>query len=192
MQPLATRQIEIGFVNRNHFHRGREFVKELAQPLGIISVSLVVAAQENRLGAKALGGADGHGGMDAVLARFVACRRHHAAPVRIGAHHHWLALERRVFELLHGNKKGVHVDVKNLTDQVPGARGLGLGTHPVHIHFSLRSSEAIRACNMRPTCSAIDKMSLAGCSARSFKRQANSTCVSTSACDPKAIERWFK
>src|SRR5207247_10114910 len=40
VQPLATRQIEIGFVNRNHFHRGREFVKELAQPLGIISVSL--------------------------------------------------------------------------------------------------------------------------------------------------------
>ena len=116
VQALAARQVEVGLVNRHHLDHGRELAEDFRDSLRVFPVLFVPAAKEDGVRAELLRLLDGLRGVDPELARLVAGRRHHAAPVRVGPDDDGLALERGVLELFDGDEEGVHVDVKNPTD----------------------------------------------------------------------------
>ena len=72
VQPLGAGEIQIGFVDRRHFHDGRIFREDRGDAVAPLAVELVMAVEEDRLRAKLRGGAQRHGGMDAESSRLVA------------------------------------------------------------------------------------------------------------------------
>ena len=113
VQALGAGEVQIGFVNRNHFDDRRESLENVVDLSGVLAVLRVVPAQENRVRAELFRGANRHRGVDAVFARRVACRRHHASAIRVRAHNHRFSHERRIFQLFDRDKESVHVHMKN-------------------------------------------------------------------------------
>ena len=66
-----------------------------------------------------------HGGMHSELARFIRCRRDHAALVPLSADHDRLAFQRRIEQFFHRDEEGVHIDVEDGA----GEGGLLGGSH---------------------------------------------------------------
>ena len=112
IQALGARHVEVGFVDGGHLHQGRERLQHLVDLVRVVAVALRVAVDENGLRAKLVRRAQRQGRVDAELARRVGCRRDHAALVGPAAHHHRLALERRIEQFFHGDKEGVHIQVE--------------------------------------------------------------------------------
>ena len=79
---------------------------------GVLAVALGVAVDEDGLRAQLVGGAQGHGGVDAELAGGVGGGGDDAALVGAASDDHGLAFERGIEELFHGHEEGVHVDVE--------------------------------------------------------------------------------
>jgi hypothetical protein len=91
-------------------------VEDAEEPVGEGLVDLVVAADEDAVGAEFIGVAEGHARVDAEFAGFVGAGRGHAALVGQAADNDRLARQRRVEEDLDGCEEGVDVDV----DDEPG------------------------------------------------------------------------
>jgi len=72
-----------------------------------------VAIEEDGVGAKLVGSAEWHGGMDAVFAGFVAGGGDDAALCAFAADDDGFAFECGVEEFFDGDEEGVHVDVED-------------------------------------------------------------------------------
>lgn len=57
-----------------------------------------------------------HSRPDTISARFIGRRGNHAASFGPATDYHWLASQFWSKYLLHGNKKGVQIDVQNMAD----------------------------------------------------------------------------
>src|SRR5438552_11050453 len=113
VQSFGTGEIEVGFVNRNHFNDRRKLREDGRDAVAPLSVFFVMAVQENSVRAKPSRSAQRHRGMNAVFPRFIARRGNYAALVRPPAHDYRLATKLRAIEQFHGDEKRVHVDVKD-------------------------------------------------------------------------------
>ena len=92
VQALGAGQVEIGFVDRGHLDLRRKLLQHFVDFVRVFDVALAVAVDEDRLRAEFVGGPQGHGRVDAELARRVGCRRDHAALVGPPADDHGLPL----------------------------------------------------------------------------------------------------
>jgi hypothetical protein len=70
VEAFGAGEVEIGFVNRNHFDDRGEFRKDGGYVVARFGIFFVVAIVENGVRAEASSGAEGHGGMDAEFAGF--------------------------------------------------------------------------------------------------------------------------
>ena len=61
VQPLATGEIKISLIDRNHLDHGREFFEDPVDLARILTVLVMLAAQENRVRAELLRRANRHG-----------------------------------------------------------------------------------------------------------------------------------
>ena len=68
---------------------------------------------KDRLRAHLIGRAQRHGRMDSEFARFVGGGRDYASLIAAAAHHHGLALQTRIEQLLHGYEERIHVQVED-------------------------------------------------------------------------------
>ena len=86
-------------------------------PPGIFAIAFGMSVHKNSLRTKLRRGPQRHGGVHAEIARRIRCRRNHSALIALSADNHRLALQRRIVELLHRHKEGVHINVED------GAKG---------------------------------------------------------------------
>ncbi len=125
VQAGGARHVEIGLVNRCHLHQRRKRSQHSEDFFRALAVAFGMSVDENCLGTHLGRGAQRHGGVHAKLPRRIGSGRNDAALVPLPAHDYWLAFQRGVVELFHGDEEGVHVDVED------GARKGGLlgGSH---------------------------------------------------------------
>jgi hypothetical protein len=93
VQAFGTGEIEISFVDGDHFDDRREFRQDRGNAIAPFGVFFVVAVEKDGVGAKASGGAEGHGGVDAEFAGFVAGGGNDSTLVRAATNHNGLAAE---------------------------------------------------------------------------------------------------
>ena len=113
VEAFGAGEVEIGFVDRNHFDDGRKFREDGGDTVAPFGVFFVVTIEKDGLGAEASRGAQGHGGVDAELAGFVAGGGDNAALVGAATDNHRLAAEFGAVEEFDGDEEGVHVDVED-------------------------------------------------------------------------------
>ena len=112
MQPLGACHVEIGFVDGGHFHYWCELQKHAPHRGRGFSIALGMTFQKNRLRTEPRGLTQWHCRVHAKLARHIGRGGNHAALIGASAHDHGFALQRRIVELLHRDKKGVHIDME--------------------------------------------------------------------------------
>ncbi len=113
MEALGAGEVEIGFVNGDHFDDGREFGEDGGDAIAPFGIFFVVAVEEDGVGAEASCGAQWHGGVDAEFAGFIASGGDNAALVGAAADDHGLAAEVGAREEFDGDKECVHVHVED-------------------------------------------------------------------------------
>lgn len=115
---LGAGEVEIAFVDAGHFDVWGEVKGVGEHPLGELFVALVVAGEDDELGAELAGAGGGHGGVDAHAASFVGSGGDDAAG--LAADGDGFAAETGVGGLLYGSEEGIGVQVDD------GARHGGL------------------------------------------------------------------
>ncbi len=113
VEAFGAGKVEIGFVDGNHFDDGREFCKDGGDAIAPFGIFLVMAVEKDSVGAEAARRAQGHGGMDAELASFVAGGGDDAALVGAASDDNRLAAEVGALEEFDGDEEGVHVHVED-------------------------------------------------------------------------------
>ena len=128
METSRSREVEIGFIDGSHFHHRRKSGENRSHAVAPLRVEIVATVQENSVRAKLSCGAQRHGRMNAIAARFVARCRDDSAAIRLPTHNDGLATQLGTFEQFHRNKKCIHVHVQNRSRVQPEHRGFALGT----------------------------------------------------------------
>jgi len=113
VQSLGAGEIEIGFVDRDHFDDGREFRENGRDAVAPLRIFFVVAIQKNRVRAQPPRRSKRHRGVNPEFPRFVARGGDDAALIRPTADNHGLAAKLRPFQQFHRNEKRVHIYVEN-------------------------------------------------------------------------------
>jgi len=113
---LGAGEIEVGFVDGNHFDDGRKSREDGGDAVAPFGVFCVMAVEENGVRAKLSGGAERHGGMNAELSRFVAGGGYDAALIGTTSDDNGFTAEIGAVKMFDGDEEGVHVDVKNVGD----------------------------------------------------------------------------
>src|SRR5258708_28288003 len=98
MQSLSAREIEIGFVNRNHFHDRRKFCKDGCDAVAPLPVFFVMTVKKNCVRAEFSRGAQGHRRMNPEFPSLVARGRNDAALIGAAADNNRLAAKLRPIE----------------------------------------------------------------------------------------------
>jgi len=106
-------EVEIGFVDGNHFDDGREFREDRGDTIAPFGIFFVVAVEEDSVGTEASRGAKGHCGVDAEFAGFVAGGGDDATLIGTAADDYGFAAEVGAVEELDGDEEGVHVHVED-------------------------------------------------------------------------------
>jgi hypothetical protein len=91
MEAFRAGEIEVGFVDGDHFDDWRKLGEDGGDAVAPFGIFFVVAIEEDGMGAEAAGGAEGHGGVDAELAGFVAGGGDDAALIGAAANYNGLA-----------------------------------------------------------------------------------------------------
>ena len=110
---LGSGEIEVGFVDGNHFDNGREPGEYRRDAVAPLTVFFVMAVEKNSVRAEAPSGSERHCRVNTVFASFVAGGRNDAALVRSAADDHRFAAQFRAGEQLHRNEKRVHIHVQD-------------------------------------------------------------------------------
>ncbi len=113
MQALGTGEVEVGFVDGNHFYDGRELAKDGSYAVAPFGIFLVMAVEEDGMRAEFSGSAERHGGLDAVFAGFVAGSGDYAALIGATANDHGLPRRSGRSRSSTETKKAVHVHVED-------------------------------------------------------------------------------
>ena len=130
VQPLRAGEVEIGFVDGGHFHLGRKAAQDFVSLVRVLSVSLRVSVDEERLWAELGRSAQRHGRMHTKLPGRVGSGGNNTALVALSTYDDRLALEGWVVELFHGDEERVHIDVEDgAVRGVDSRRGVGKFNH---------------------------------------------------------------
>jgi hypothetical protein len=113
VEAFGAGEVEIGFVDGNHFDDGREFREDGSDAIAPFGIFFVVAVEEDGVRTEAACGAQGHSGVDAEFAGFVAGGGDYAALVGAAADDNRFAAEIRAREEFDGDEEGVHVHVED-------------------------------------------------------------------------------
>jgi len=113
VEAFGTGEIEVGFVNGDHFDDGRKFREDGGDAIAPFGIFFVVPIEEDGVGTKAACGPERHRGMDPEFTRFVAGGRNDAALIRAAANDHRLATEIGALEEFDGDEEGVHIHVED-------------------------------------------------------------------------------
>ena len=113
MKFFRAAEIEIGFVNRSHFHGGRIFGENCHDAVGPFFIEGVSHIEKNRMGAQLRGGAQRHCGVDSETPRLIAAGGYHAARIWSAADDHSFAAKIGTLEQFDINKKRVHIEMKD-------------------------------------------------------------------------------
>ena len=113
MEALGAGEVEIGFVDGNHFDDGREFREDGGDAIAPFGIFFVVAVEKNGVRAEAARGAERHGGVDTEFAGFVAGGGDDAALVGAAADDYRFAAKIGAVEEFDGDEEGVHVHVED-------------------------------------------------------------------------------
>src|SRR5690349_3486024 len=100
MQALRAAHVQVGFINRDHLDLRREVLQNFVHFLRIFAIAVGVAVHEDGMGTKLGGGAQGHGGVHAKLARFIRSGGNHAALIALPANYHGFAAQPRIKQFL--------------------------------------------------------------------------------------------
>ena len=114
---LGAGEIEIGFIDGDHFHNGGKAGEDGGDAIAPFAVFVMVTVEKDGVRTKFSGSAQRHGGMNTVFAGFVAGGGDDAALVGTAADDYWLAAEVGAIEKLDGDEEGVHVDMKNVRER---------------------------------------------------------------------------
>ena len=113
VQAFGAVEIEIGFVDGNHFHDRRKLAKDGGDAVAPFGIFFVMAVKKNGVGTKAASGAERHSGLNAEYAGFVAGGGNDATLIGAAADNNGLAAEVGTIKEFNGDEKGVHVDVED-------------------------------------------------------------------------------
>src|ERR1700674_2698072 len=103
-----------------------------------------MALDEDGLWANFVRGSQRHGRVHAELARRIRCRRHHAALVRTASHHHRLAFERGIKQLLDRDEEGIHVEMEKRSHGLRAIATRGRPARSLAISTSCQSASIAR------------------------------------------------
>ena len=95
VQARGAGHIEVGFVDRGHFHLRRERAQNFVNFFRALAIALGMSVDENGLRTELGRGAQRHGRVHAELARRIRCGGDYAAFVALSADDHGLAFQRR-------------------------------------------------------------------------------------------------
>ena len=109
----APRDVEEGLVDRDALDIGRVVSEDLERLRGHLFVEFHVGTDEDRVGTLLIGGAGGHRGMDAELARLVGAGGDDAALVGSGSDDDGLAAPLGMVQKLDGREERVHIDMED-------------------------------------------------------------------------------
>ena len=113
VETLGAREIEVGFVDANHFYDGRKGGEDGGDAVAPFGVLVMMAIEKNAVGAELACSAEGHRGLHAKLARFVAGGGDDATLIGAATHDHREAAKLGPFQEFDGNEEGVHIDVED-------------------------------------------------------------------------------
>src|SRR5882762_9314542 len=113
VQSLGAGEIEIGFIDRDHFDDGREFRENARDAVAPLRIFFVVAIQKNRVRAEPSRRSQRHRGVNSEFPRFIARGGNYTALIRATADNHGLAAKLRPFQQFHRNEKRVHVHMED-------------------------------------------------------------------------------
>ena len=113
MKPFGAGQIEVGFVDGNHFDDGRKLPKDLRDAVAPFRILFMVAVEENGVWAKPPSGPQRHGRVDTVLASFVAGGGDDAALIGTPTDNHGLPAQVGAVQEFHGNEESVHIHMED-------------------------------------------------------------------------------
>src|SRR6267378_2244068 len=113
VQSLGAGEIEIGFVDRDHFDDWREFRENARDAIAPLRIFFVVAIQKNRVRAQPSRRSKRHRGVNPEFPRFIARGGNDAALIGSSANHNWFASQFRPLEQFHRNEERVHVYMKD-------------------------------------------------------------------------------
>ena len=113
VEALGAGEVEVGFVDGNHLDDGREFGEDGGDAVAPFGIFFMVAVEENSMRAEAPRSAQGHGGVDAEFAGFVAGGGDDTALVWPAADDNGFATEIGAFEEFDRDEEGVHVHVED-------------------------------------------------------------------------------
>jgi hypothetical protein len=113
VEAFGAGEVEIGFVDRSHFHDRRELAKDGGDAIAPERIFFVVAIEEYGMGAETARGAKRHGGVNTELAGFVTCGGNYAALIGTAPDDDGLAAKVGAIEELDGNEEGIHIDVED-------------------------------------------------------------------------------
>ena len=102
MQAFGARHVEVGFIDRRHFHAWRERVQHFGNFGGAFFIAGHMAFHKNGMWAKLIGSAQWHGRMNAVFSGGVGSGRNHATGIGRATDNYGFAgwVELHAFELL--------------------------------------------------------------------------------------------
>ena len=113
VEAFGSGHIQIGFVDRSHFHLRGECAEDFVGLLRKFAIAVGMSVDEDGVRAELGGGAQRHGGMDSELAGRIGSGGDDSAFVALASDDDGLAFERGIVELFHGDEEGVHVDVED-------------------------------------------------------------------------------
>jgi hypothetical protein len=113
VQALCSRHVQIGFVNRRHFHHWGKPVEDRIHLRRILAVPLRMAIHENGVPTHLRRGTQGHGRMHPELPGFVRRGRDHSTLIPLSADHHGFPLQPGIEQLLHRHEERVHIHMKD-------------------------------------------------------------------------------
>ena len=149
MKAFGAGEIEIGLIDRDHFHDRRESGEDGGDAVAPLGIFFVVAIEEDGMRTEAARGAEGHGGVNAVFARLVTGSGDDTALVGAAAYYNRFAAKVGSVEEFDGDKECVHIHVENGTveERILGLRGgvvLGAEAGKVRHRDSVRRNYEIR------------------------------------------------
>jgi hypothetical protein len=110
---LKAGQVHVSLVQTEGLYIWRVVPQDSEEPFRGFSIPVEVTWQEDALGAEALGGGEGHTGLESVGPGFVRGTGHHPALSRPASHSNRTAKEAWVESPLHRHKEGIKVNVQN-------------------------------------------------------------------------------
>ena len=113
MQAFGAREIEIGFINLNHFDDRRKFSEDGCDAVAPLRIFFVVAVQKNCVRAKPPRRSERHRGVNPECPRFITRGGDDTALIGTASHDNWFAAKLRPFQQFHRNEKRVHVHVQD-------------------------------------------------------------------------------